>query len=100
MTTDLHIHSTASDGKFTVEEIVKEAKIRRISFLAISDHDSIRAQTKAKEVANKAGIRYITGVELNVTFSHPKYKEGKRFRWISWAINSTPTMKPSRTNLS
>lgn len=77
MITDLHIHSTASDGKFTVEEIVKEAKIRRISFLAISDHDSIRAQTKAKEVANKAGIRYITGVELNVTFSHPKYKEGK-----------------------
>ena len=77
MTTDLHIHSTASDGKFTVEEIVKEAKVRRISFLAISDHDSIRAQTKAKEVANKAGIRYITGVELNVTFSHPKYKEGK-----------------------
>ena len=72
MTTDLHIHSTASDGKFTVEEIVKEAKIRRISFLAISDHDSIRAQTKAKEVANKAGIRYVTGVELNVTFSASK----------------------------
>ena len=23
------------------------------------------------------GIRYVTGVELNVTFSHPKYNEGK-----------------------
>ncbi len=77
MIVDLHIHSTASDGKFTIEEIIKEAKVRKISFLAISDHDSIRAQTEAKEAANKAGISYITGVELNVTFSHPKYKEGK-----------------------
>ena len=25
----------------------------------------------------KEGIRYVTGVELNVTFSHPKFKEGK-----------------------
>ena len=28
-------------------------------------------------MAKKAGIRYVTGVELNVTFSHPKYHEGK-----------------------
>ena len=77
MTIDLHIHSNASDGKFTVEEIIKEAKTRNIAFLAISDHDSIGCQTQASEVAKKAGIRYVTGVELNVTFSHPKYKEGK-----------------------
>jgi predicted metal-dependent phosphoesterase TrpH len=25
----------------------------------------------------KASIRYVTGVELNVTFSHPKYRDGK-----------------------
>jgi 3',5'-nucleoside bisphosphate phosphatase len=77
MTIDLHIHSTASDGKFTVKEILGEAKARGITFLAVTDHDSIQAQAEATIEADKAGIGYVCGVELNVTFSHPKYKEGK-----------------------
>jgi 3',5'-nucleoside bisphosphate phosphatase len=77
MTIDLHIHSTASDGKFSVSEIIREAKTRSINFLAITDHDSISCQTLAAQEAAKAGISYMTGVELNITFSHPEYKEGK-----------------------
>ena len=34
MITDLHIHSKASDGKLTVQEIFKEAKARNIGFLS------------------------------------------------------------------
>ena len=74
---DLHIHSNASDGKFTVLEILQQAKIRNISFIAITDHDSIRSQTQAIKEAKKANIKYVTGVELNVTFAHPRFKEGK-----------------------
>ena len=77
MIIDLHIHSKASDGKLTVQEIFKEAKKRNISFMAITDHDSIRCQTQAIDDSKKTGISYMTGVELNVTFTHPKYHEGK-----------------------
>ena len=77
MKIDLHIHSKNSDGKLSVEEIIKEAKTRNIGFMAISDHDSIGCQTKAIALAKKEDISYVTGVELNVTFSHPKYHEGK-----------------------
>ena len=77
MIIDLHIHSKASDGKFSVQEIFKEAKNRNIDLLAISDHDNITCQTQAIATAKKAGIRYVTGVELNVTFSHPNYLNGK-----------------------
>ncbi|MGD0643549.1 MAG: PHP domain-containing protein [Candidatus Bathyarchaeia archaeon] len=77
MITDLHIHSKASDGKLTVQEIFEEAKNRHISFMSITDHDSIGCQTQAIAIAKKENIRYITGVELNVTFSHPKHHEGK-----------------------
>ena len=77
MKIDLHIHSKSSDGKFTVQEILQEAKSRNIDFLSITDHDSIGCQTQAIAEAKKIGIKYITGVELNVTFSHPKYHEGK-----------------------
>jgi len=77
MIIDLHIHSQSSDGAFTVEEIIKEAKRRNIGFMSITDHDSIGCQEIAIALAKKAGIRYVTGVELNVTFSHPKYRAGK-----------------------
>ncbi|MGE5574741.1 MAG: PHP domain-containing protein [Ignavibacteria bacterium] len=77
MKIDLHVHSKVSDGKFPVEEIIKEAQDRNISLLAITDHDSIGAQTQAIALARKAGIIYVTGVELNVTFSHPSFLGGK-----------------------
>jgi hypothetical protein len=77
MKTDLHIHSSASDGKLSVKEILKEAKSRNIGFLAITDHDSITCQTQASTISKKEHVRYVTGVELNVSFSHPKYHEGK-----------------------
>lgn len=79
MSIDLHIHSNASDGKLTAEELIAEAKNRKIGFMAITDHDNISCQSVAIDAAEKAGIEYITGVELNVTFSNPKYKEGKPF---------------------
>jgi predicted metal-dependent phosphoesterase TrpH len=77
MIIDLHIHSQSSDGAFTVEEIFKEAKLRNIELMSITDHDSIGCQELAMTLAKKAGIRYVSGVELNVTFSHPKYNQGK-----------------------
>jgi hypothetical protein len=77
MITDLHIHSICSDGKFTIEDILAEATARKIGFLSITDHDSIGFQCEAVSLAKTAKIHYISGVELNVTFSHPQYHEGK-----------------------
>jgi predicted metal-dependent phosphoesterase TrpH len=74
---DLHIHSNASDGKFTVLEILQQARIRNIGFVGITDHDSICSQIQAVNEAKKTNIKYVTGVELNVTFAHPKFKDGK-----------------------
>jgi predicted metal-dependent phosphoesterase TrpH len=77
MIIDLHIHSKHSDGALTVKEIVREAELRNIGFMSITDHDSIDCQEIAMDLAGKAGIRYVSGVELNVPFSHPKYHQGK-----------------------
>jgi hypothetical protein len=77
MIIDLHIHSNCSDGNLTVEEIVKEVKIRNIGLMSITDHDSIGCQEKVMILAKENGIRYISGVELNVTFSHSRDNEGK-----------------------
>ncbi len=78
MIIDLHIHSkTCSDGNMSVEEIIEEAKARNIELMSITDHDAIGCQKQAEALAQKNGIHYVTGVELNVTFSHPNYRSGK-----------------------
>jgi predicted metal-dependent phosphoesterase TrpH len=79
MKIDLHIHSrNGSDGHWSLEEIFAEGVQRRqIDLISIADHDSIHAQGQALELARSYGIAYLTGVELNVTFSHPGYLGGK-----------------------
>lgn len=71
MKIDLHVHTkTGSDGALPVEAVIAEAARRGIELLSITDHDSLDAQDRAAELARKAGISYITGVELNVTFEY------------------------------
>ena len=78
MKIDLHVHSkNGSDGKWPLDQIFAEARRRRISLISITDHDSLRGQSEAKRLAVTHGIKYITGVELNVTLAHPYYTKGK-----------------------
>ncbi len=75
MKIDLHIHTkTCSDGNLSIEEVFREAKGRNIDLMSTTDHDSIDCQERAIALAEKSGIFYITGVELNVTFPYPGSK--------------------------
>jgi len=76
MKIDLHIHSKdGSDGKMSLEQIFEEASRRGIDLISITDHDSIHCQEFAKRLADRYGICYIYGVELNVTLTHPAYND-------------------------
>jgi len=95
MIIDLHIHSkTCSDGNLSVEEIIKEAKARNVGLMSITDHDSIDCQKKAMILAQENGIHYIYGIELNVSFSHPNFHNGKSisldFLGYQFDINNKP----------
>lgn len=75
---DLHIHSkNCSDGRMDLSAIFEEASHRHIDVISITDHDSIGCQEPAEILAQEYGIRYIRGLELNVSFSHPPYKDSK-----------------------
>ena len=78
MKIDLHIHSKdCSDGKMTLSQIFYEACKNKIEMISITDHDSIDCQESAIELAENYGMRYVTGVELNISFSHTAFKQGK-----------------------
>jgi hypothetical protein len=61
----------------TVEEIFREASRRGIGVLSITDHDSIDCQEYAKPIADRYRIKYIYGLELNVSFALPEYNDSK-----------------------
>ena len=77
MKIDLHIHSTCSDGRMPLEEIFRTARQRDIGVISIADHDTVEGQEKAEDLARQHGMRYLFGLELNVSFSHPDFKNGK-----------------------
>ena len=77
MKIDLHIHSTCSDGRMPLEDIFETARQRDIGIISIADHDTIECQENANARARHYGMRYLFGLELNVSFSHPAYKNGK-----------------------
>jgi predicted metal-dependent phosphoesterase TrpH len=75
MKIDLHVHTkTGSDGALPVEEVMAEARRRGITLMSVTDHDSVAAQAKALALARDYRIRYVTGIELNVTFQPPQGK--------------------------
>ncbi|MGH8402943.1 MAG: PHP domain-containing protein [Gammaproteobacteria bacterium] len=67
---DLHLHSTASDGSLTPTELVNLAAGRGVQLLALTDHDCVDGLAEARVAAQAAGIRFINGVELSVTWEH------------------------------
>lgn len=62
---DLHTHTTESDGSFTPEELILEAKRVGLTAIAITDHDTISGIQKAAPAAAEHGIELIPGVELS-----------------------------------
>ena len=63
---DLHIHTTASDGKFSPEEIVRKAAGLGLSVIAICDHDNVDGDAPAIAAARAfPKLKVIPGVELS-----------------------------------
>lgn len=84
---DLHVHTTASDGDYSPEEIVKKAKDIGLSAIAIADHDSVAGIEKAIRAGNdlsvQAGmdIEIIPAMELTTYWSK---KDNKKFHILGY----------------
>ena len=67
---DLHIHSNASDGRLSPEEIVGESARRGLSVIALTDHDTISGLAPALAKAEAfPELKLIPGVELSTDAS-------------------------------
>jgi predicted metal-dependent phosphoesterase TrpH len=63
---DLHVHTTASDGRLTPEDIVHRAAELGLAYLAITDHDTVAGIERALRAgAAFPGLKVIPGLEIN-----------------------------------
>ena len=63
---DLHTHSNISDGDYSPAELIREAVKKGLSAIALTDHDTIYGLENARKEAEKLGIRFIPGIEINI----------------------------------
>jgi len=63
---DLHLHSTASDGRLSPAEVVGKSAGLGLTVIALTDHDTVNGIDPALEAAKAfPWLRVIPGVEIN-----------------------------------
>jgi len=65
---DLHIHTTASDGRSTPETIIDKAAEKGLYAVAITDHDTYAGFHRARAHAADLGIEVIPGMEITCDY--------------------------------
>ncbi len=68
MNADLHCHSSVSDGTLSPEALAQRARERGVELWALTDHDEIGGQQRARDAALALGLPYLTGTEISVSF--------------------------------
>ncbi|MBP2627688.1 MAG: hypothetical protein H6Q68_2399 [Firmicutes bacterium] len=67
MTADLHVHTTASDGRLSPASIIDQAIQAKLSYIAITDHDTVDGLLQLSTVQQSlpASLFVIPGIELS-----------------------------------
>ncbi|MBA4177387.1 MAG: phosphatase [Leptothrix sp. (in: Bacteria)] len=66
---DLHCHSNVSDGTLTPEALAERARTNGVELWALTDHDELAGQRRARDAALALGMDYLTGTEISVSFA-------------------------------
>jgi predicted metal-dependent phosphoesterase TrpH len=87
MRADLHIHTTASDGRWGPERVVTEVQARSIGLFAITDHDTIANVATVEALAREAGLAFLRGVEVCTQLN------GRQFHILAYGFElDNPTL--------
>ncbi len=65
---DLHCHSIVSDGTLTPEELALRAHKNGVQLWALTDHDVLGGQERARLAAENLGMSYLSGVEISISW--------------------------------
>jgi len=67
---DLHCHSNVSDGVLAPALVAQTARAGGVDVWALTDHDEVRGIPAARAAAEAQGMRFVTGVEISITWAN------------------------------
>ena len=102
---DLHMHTVASDGRNTIEEMAVAARDRGLEYIAITDHsathgfgnhvtpDDLRRQIEKVRAADEEidGIRILIGTETNILPDGSPDYDDDLLAELDWVVGSVHT---------
>ncbi len=89
---DLHLHTTASDGRSTPEDLVREVQAAGITTMALTDHDTVAGLAAASAAAAAAGVAFVPGIEITAV------AERRDLHMLGYFIDATaPELGPFLT---
>ena len=72
MKTDLHIHSSFSDGQYSPKEILNQIIDNNIKEFSITDHDTIKGAIIMKDLVKNENLVFRMGVEISTRIEELK----------------------------
>jgi DNA polymerase (family X) len=102
---DLHMHTVASDGRNTIEEMARAARDRGLQYIAITDHsashgfgnhvepDELRRQIERVRAVNAEleGIEVLIGTETNIGLDGRPDYDDELLSELDWVVGSVHT---------
>jgi len=83
---DLHVHTTASDGRLTLQELPTAARRGGVDAVAVTDHDRVHPELDAP-VTTMNGVTVIRGIELQVETATG------RVDLLAYGVEETPALR-------
>jgi predicted metal-dependent phosphoesterase TrpH len=61
---DLHLHTTASDGLCSPQQLVEQCAAAGLKRIAVTDHDTVAAVGEVGRLCASSGIAFVPGIEI------------------------------------
>lgn len=90
---DLHIHTTASDGILSPDNIFKIAIDKDLKGISVTDHDTVDALSECDLIASNMGMDFIPGIEISTDYKNYEihilgyfidYNDKKLLSFLDW----------------
>src|SRR5262245_49316643 len=78
---DLHMHTTASDGRCTPRELVDRAAAAGLTVMAVTDHDTTASVGEVQTLAGERGIEAHAGIEITAV------EDGRDIHMLGYFLN-------------
>lgn len=83
---DLHVHSVFSDGSYTIDELIGQARDAGLTRIAITDHDSLSQLSAVRARARELSFPVLAGTEVSAYDP----ATGRKVHILAFGLEATP----------